>query len=249
MIFGATFLHCVYWNLKANSNLETIVSDCIYENNVDVAIFSEYSGIDFSKLNFLLSNQYKLLESFGGCETVRVLYKNSIRLSLVREQHRYLLTKLIENDKTYLLIGVHLPSNTFGDKSSDRKKIIRKIVSDIVECEQNGIHSSLIIGDMNANPFDNEMIGKDDTYRRFYNPIIDYLSEINHHYGSFYYNSGNNCLYWYCCYDQLLVRKNLIDSIKNFQYLKTIKNLNLMGTTKPDARISDHLPLLVNIKI
>lgn len=262
-------MNLLYWNLKSNSNLETIIADCIFENEVDISIFSEYDHVDFDKLSTLLSHQYSLLESFGGCETVCVLYKNSIQLSLAREQHRYLLAKLHHNEDTYLLIGVHLPSNTFGDKSSDRKNIIRKIVNDIVEFEQNNIKSTLIIGDMNASPFDNEMIEKDafnsvlfkeiikqqesvtfqeDTYRRFYNPIIDYLDETNTQYGSFYYGSGNNCLYWYC-YDQLLVRKNLMDSIENFQYLKKVKSLNLMGATKPNAQISDHLPLLVNIKI
>ena len=262
-------MNLLYWNLKSNSNLETIIADCISENNVDIAIFSEYDGVDFGILNYLLFKQYSLLESFGGCETVRFLHKKLIQLSLVREQHRYLLAKLHHNDRSYLLIGVHLPSNTFGDKSSDRKKIIRKIVNDISEFEQNDTQSTLIIGDMNASPFDDEMIEKDafnsvlfkdiikqqeyvifqeDIYRRFYNPIIDYLDETNKHYGSFYYGSGNNCLYWYC-YDQLLVRKDLIDNIENFQYLKKIKNLNLMSVTKPNAHISDHLPLLVNIKL
>ena len=168
------------------------------------------------------------------------------------------------------IVGTHLPSNTFGDGSGDRKNIIRKIINDVVDIESNGaIKSSLIIGDMNASPFDAEMIGKDafnsvlfkniikqhefityqdDTYRRFYNPIIDYIDEKNTNYGSFYYGSGNNCLYWYC-YDQILVRKELVDKIKNFKYLKKIKNQNLISKVKPKEKISDHLPLWVSITI
>lgn len=262
-------MNLLYWNLHSNSKLETIIADCISENNVDIAIFSEYDCIDFVQLNKLLLAQYDLLESFGGCEKVIFLHKKTIQLSLVREQHRYLLANLKRRNKTYLIVGVHLPSNTFGDGSSDRKNIIRKVVNDIIDIENKGIQSSLVIGDMNASPFDAEMIEKDafnsvlfkkvikqqelvtyqeDTYRRFYNPIIEYIDETNTNYGSFYYGSGNNCLYWYC-YDQLLVRKDLVDKIRNFQYLKKIKNRNLISRVKPNSKISDHLPLLVNIKI
>ena len=262
-------MNLLYWNLKSNSNLETIISDCITEYEVDIAVFSEYDNVYFDKLKNLLSSQFVLLQSFGGCEKVCVFYKNSIQIALAREQHRYLIAKLYHDNATYLLTGLHLPSNIHCSKSSDRKNIIRKIINDIVEFEQDDIKSTLIIGDMNASPFDDEMIEKDafnsvlfkeiirqqenvtfqgDTYRRFYNPIIDYLNETNNHYGSFYYGSGNNCLYWYC-YDQLLVRKNLMDNIENFQYLKKVKNCDLLNATKPNAHISDHLPLLVNIKI
>lgn len=261
-------MNLLYWNLHSNSNIETIIDDCISENYIDIAIFSEYSNIDFSKLNGLLSSQYDLLESFGGCEKVSLIYKKGINLSLVQEQHRYLITKLFHKQKTYLIIGVHLPANPHC-QSSDRKHLIRKIINDIVDAETDEIYSSIVIGDMNASPFDEEMIEKDafnsvlfkkiikqqeivsyeeDTYRRFYNPIIEYIDETKANYGSFYYGSGNNCLYWYC-YDQLLVRKELVDKIKNFQYLKKVKNRNLISRTKPNAKISDHLPLLVNINI
>lgn len=262
-------MNLLYWNLHANSRIETIIADCVFENDIDVAIFSEYDSIDFSKLNGFLLSKYDLLESFGGCEKVKLIHKKSIQISLIQEQHRYILAKLQRKNKTYLLVGLHLPSNTFGDGSSNRKNIIRKIVNDIVDIENNSIHSCLVIGDMNASPFDAEMIEKDafnavlfkkiikqqetviyqeDTYRRFYNPIIEYIDEKNANYGSFYYGSGNNCLYWYC-YDQLLVRKELVDKIKNFQYLKKIKNRNLIKNIKPNAKISDHLPLLVKINI
>ena len=87
-------MNFLYWNLKSNANLEQIIADCIVENNVDIALFSEYNGVDFNSLKEKLSQQFSLLESFGGCETVRVLHKNSIQLSLIQEQNRYLLANL-----------------------------------------------------------------------------------------------------------------------------------------------------------
>ena len=138
-------MNLLYWNLHSNSKLETIIADCISENDVDIAIFSEYDRIDFVKLNKLLLAQYDLLESFGGCEKVSFLHKKTIQLSLVREHHRYLLAKLKRRNKTYLIVGVHLPSNTFGDGSGDRKNVIRKVVNDIIDIENNGIQSLSLI--------------------------------------------------------------------------------------------------------
>ena len=54
-------MNLLYWNLKSNSNLESIINDCISENDVDIAIFSEYSNVDFAKLVNLLSSQYNIL--------------------------------------------------------------------------------------------------------------------------------------------------------------------------------------------
>ena len=46
---GETVLNILFWNLKKNS-LEDYIIDCIVENNIDIAVFSEYEGIDFTKL-------------------------------------------------------------------------------------------------------------------------------------------------------------------------------------------------------
>lgn len=259
----------LYWNLKSNPNLETIIKDCIIENEVDIALFSEFDNVDFGILVKILKNRYVVLDRLGICEKVIVLYKKTLSLSLIREQHRYLIAELNYSNRKYLLTGVHLPSNNHSN-SDDRKNEIRKIINDITSSETSNVFSSIVIGDMNASPFDSEMIGKDafnavlfkdiirqsetvtyqdEDYRRFYNPIIDYIDETNKNYGSYYYNlSSNSCLYWYC-YDQLLVRKPLMDDIIDYKYLKKINETNLIGNIKPISSISDHLPLLVNIKI
>ncbi len=258
----------LYWNIKSNLNLENIILDCICENSVDIAVFSEYENLDFKNLIQNLNNNYKLLDSFGGCEKVKVLFHRNVQLTLLKEQHRYLLAKITHLDKIYLLACAHLPSNTHSN-SDDRKIEIRKIINDISFYEANKISSSIVIGDMNASPFDTEMVGKDsfnsvlfkdiirrsdqityhnEKYRRFYNPIIEYINEGTKSYGSFYYQAGNSCLYWYC-YDQLLVRKELIDNILKFDYLKQIKNTRLLKNSKPNKKISDHLPLLVELDI
>lgn len=39
----------LFWNLKRNS-IEEYIVDCIVEKNIDIAVFSEFDGIDFIKI-------------------------------------------------------------------------------------------------------------------------------------------------------------------------------------------------------
>ena len=53
--------------------------------------------------------------------------------------------------------------------------------------------------------------------------------------------------YWNCL-DQVLVRKGLANRVNHVEYLKTINTKKLLKNTVPDEKISDHLPLLVNLQ-
>lgn len=261
----------LYWNLHENNTIDTLIASCLEENDVDIFLCSEFKNISFDGIIEITKGAYTVLE-YGMCDKVKILYRTSLKLDLIREQHRYLMVVINSGKENCLLTGVHLPSNP-ASNSDDRKCVIRQIVSDIVESEYevfgNKAHNSIVIGDMNASPFDSEMINKDSfnavlfkqviekqqyiTYQqkkreRFYNPIIDYIGETNQSYGSHYYSNGIGSLYWYC-YDQVLVRKNLVNNIQYYSYLKKIKGQTLMKNGKPNKKISDHLPLLLTINI
>ena len=126
---------------------------------------------------------------------------------------------------------------------------------------------TVIIGDFNANPYDDELLAmsafnsvlfKDEilrsgsrtvdgiTYRRFYNPILHYISEDSKMYGSFYHAQGSSTPIWHCL-DQVLVSKSLANNVTNMKYIKTIGGTNLITRIRPNSKISDHLPLVVTI--
>lgn len=263
-------MNILYWNIKNNSNIESIISNCLIENDIDIALLSEYNSVDFNCLLETVGLSYEILQGIAGCEKVKVIYKNKLQLSIVQEQHRYLIMELVVGADQYFITGVHLPSNPYAN-SDDRKDVIRNIMQDISESEAkyDTEHNSIVIGDMNASPFDSEMVNKNsfnavlfkklieknemieyhgDNYERFYNPILEYVGETLDCYGSFYYSSGIGTLYWYC-FDQVLVRKSLINKIKGFTYLKQIGEIGLIKDVAPDSKISDHLPLLVQFEI
>ena len=265
-------MNILYWNLKNNPDIEKILSNLITDNNIDIFLCSEFQGIDFNNLTTMLNNQYTILNDIDTCKKIKVVFKKGTLVSMLRAQHRSLTMKITAGGQDILLVGVHLSPNPTSI-SDTRKFEIRSIMTDIDSDEQlvfgEKPHRSMIIGDMNANPFDSEMINKDsfnavlfkdiieqsdkvifekEEFERFYNPTLDYINENNKNYGSFYYSSGINCLYWYC-YDQVLLRKDLIKQFVSMDYIKEIKETKLINRIAPDKSISDHLPLLVKMDI
>ncbi len=263
-----SIINLLFWNLAKN-NIDKYIIGIIKEKNVDIAIFSEYSGINISNILANLNNEYLHYSTMGGCNKVTIIAKRKYDIKIRREaDERFVIYSVECNDEKYILAGLHLQDNLHSD--SDVRKIeIRDLVSYIQEVEKNLNHSNtIVIGDFNASPFDDEMIQKDAfnavlfknlilkaeyttfgkrKYRRFYNPMLDFISEDNANYGSFYYSSGLKTLYWYC-YDQIIIRKPLISYLHSLEYCKTIGNKKLIKDIIPDKSISDHLPLFVRFE-
>lgn len=163
-------MNLLYWNLKSNKN-EEYIALLIKEHSIDIAIFSEYSGTDFSTITHtLLSDTYQFYQGYGGCEKVVMLAKKTIQVEINREHSRYVLYSVISDSSKYIVAGTHLPSNPHTD-ADGRKMVIRELIADLKEQEKIHKHSySIIIGDLNASPFDEELIQKDafNTYTPIY---------------------------------------------------------------------------------
>ena len=256
----------LFWNLYRRNNAKHLIN-IIQENNVDVAIFAEYSETDFQAVEYALP-QYGVCHGFGGTDKIILLANKNIRITVRQEQTRYSIYTCEEGSHTFIIAGIHLPANPVANAES-RKNVIRDLVSDISSVERElKLSNTIVIGDFNASPFDDELVQKDafnavlfkelimkqervtangKKYRRFYNPHISVISEDDKNYGSFYYSSGMNSLYWYC-YDQILVRKPLVDLLQGVHYCHHIMGQSLLNDVAPNKTISDHLPLLARIE-
>lgn len=273
-------LNILFWNLNRKKNTEHIIN-CIVENNVDIAVFAEYKDkdgkvmiIDTAAIEHGLGSMYAWISGVEPDGKVILLAKKTIgevRKIQQDDRSRYSLYIVSTAVKNYLLAAAHLEDRLSDPYSANRKKTIGRLVSEIKSNEEIlRIENTIVIGDFNANPYDEELLDKDafnavlfkpiiktseftspegDRIKRFYNPIIHYLSESTEMYGSHYYdgNTKHWTPYWHCL-DQVLVRKNLVDLIQEVKYLKRIGDESLLNRSKkPDERISDHLPLLVTL--
>lgn len=259
-------LNILFWNLKRNS-IEDYIVDCIVENNVDIAVFSEFKGIDFTKIEKNLGKMYARILAVQDDRKVTLIAKTTFSVMLVQQQNRYNIYNVKTAVKDYLLVAVHLEDRR-NYETPDRKKTIEHLIVDVEQTEELlECSNTIIIGDFNANPYDEELtskyafnavlfksiIDKNEftnpnslRQKRFYNPILHYISEDTEMYGSFYHEQNHMTPYWYCL-DQVLVRKSLSNSVNHVEYLKRIDTRDLLVNKIPNGKISDHLPLLVSL--
>ncbi len=259
-------MNLLFWNLAKNNNCKRFAA-LIKEKAVDIGIVAEFQGTDLNETVKDLEPSYALEKGKGGCTKIALIAKKKILISVFREATRYVIYSCKTRESTYIIVAVHLPANPSAGPA-ERKAVIRVLVGDIEEAETTlQCVNTIITGDFNASPFDSELVGKDSfnavlykdlirrkenvtfagqQYKRFYNPMINYISEGTRNYGSFYYSQGINSLYWFC-YDQVIVRKSLIDRIDSVTYCKKIQSENLSHKVTPNGEISDHLPLFFKL--
>lgn len=261
-------LNILFWNLGKNT-IEEYIIDCIIEKNADIAVFSEFEGIDFEKITKNLGKFYDCVRWEGQEDRkVTLVAKTTFSVELVQQQNRYNIYNIKTAVKDYLLVAVHLQDRR-NSNTADRLETIRYLVADIKKNEDLlKCDNTIVIGDFNANPYDEELLSKyafnavlfktlidkseftnprSFKRKRFYNPILHYISEDTEMYGSFYYDRDSITSYWHCL-DQVLVRKELADDIVHVEYLKKAGKKELLKNAIPNKQISDHLPLLVNLQ-
>lgn len=255
----------LFWNLKKN-DLSNYIKDCLIENDIDIAIFCEKDNVDFYKLADEVNYEY--IETIGGCRKIAFICKKSITVEIRAESTRYAIYQIDLDSKKYIIAGLHLEDRR-NYKKYRRMETARNIIHDISDIEiETNCKNTILIGDFNANPWDEELllttsfnsvlfkeiIDKDETvendktvYNRLYNPIINFLNEKDKTYGSFYYADDSPSTIWHCL-DQILLSKNLINDIIDIKYLKIINGTSLIAQIRPRNTISDHLPLLAKLK-
>ena len=257
----------LFWNLARNS-IEKYIADIINENDIDICVFAEYNSITFEIVLSGLNNSYTLFDGMGGCDKITLIAHSGYDVEIRREQNRYTIYSVYDNTEKYIITGIHLQDRLNADAET-RKNSIRKIDHDIKEQENKLKHdNTIVIGDFNTSPFDEELVQKDAfnavlvkelifktelvkvdgvQYRRFYNPMLNCISEDDSTYGSHYYDSGIKSIYWYFL-DQVIIRKSLVDRLSDIRIIKVINNQKLIKAVKPNSDISDHLPLIVEFE-
>lgn len=260
-------MNILFWNLKDNNNANYIIN-LIKIHKIDIAVFCEYDSLNRAIIEKALPD-FSFSTGMTGCEKVIFLFKSSITNEVRRESNRYAMYSFEYDSTSYTIVGLHLPDQRSAD-SDARKDVIGDLMRELVELEkETDNYNTIIIGDFNAGPFDSELTQKNmfnavpfkdvikkreiiefqhKKYRRFYNPMVHYISEDTKQYGSIYHTGGSSTVVWYA-YDQVIVRNPLVDNINSISYCKSIGNTELISKNGiPKTTISDHLPLIVELR-
>ena len=266
----------LFWNINKKRLFEEIISLC-NENAVDILILAEAKP-DISDAEVLIALN-------SGRENVYIAPLNlSPRLSfffryppesieLVADEGGIAIRRISPPiGLDILLVALHLPSKLYITEDDQKFQAVR--VSQLIqEAEGKVGHArTLVIGDLNMNPFEVGIVGADglhavmaQTIARkcsrkvqgkekpfFYNPMWGRMGDSSVGApGTYYYAGSSYVSYFWNTFDQVLLRPALLDffSQDDLRVIFQIGDNNLMTESGISSSYSDHLPLLVTLQI
>lgn len=266
----------LYWNINKKP-LTEFITKLAYEHDIDFLILAE-SELDSAHLLKLINSKVDSFFSeapprLGG--PIKIYSRLDDQFIKPKEDGRIAIRHIkppIGVD--FILVAVHLPSKLYR-QAGDQTGTCRRMSETIEEIEsQIGHTRTILIGDMNMNPFEEGMIcatgvhGISDRktaangsrevegkkYKYFYNPMWSYLGDISAGPpGTYFYNSGGDINFYWNIFDQVLIRPELLstfsnDSIKIITKVGQVSLISELG--RPNRSVgSDHLPILLSLKI
>jgi len=271
----------LFWNLQKKPLVEQ-VADIVREHGVDFLVLAEIPAereAFFAKLLCTLNgrdSRFHFHPSKSGSASVELIATVPERCVVSVADDRHMTFRRITpvTGSEFLLVGVHLPSKLCLD-SANVERLCPGWSQQIEEEEERIGHSrTLLVGDLNMNPFDagivsglgfhavstrerakragGRRISGQMGRRSFYNPMWSHLGDRHKHApGSYYYSGRGAVEYFWHMFDQVLIRPALLSAFPDDQVhiLTAIGSRSLLKRTGiPSERAgSDHLPLLFDL--
>lgn len=262
-------MRVLFWNTHRNANINSILSELITENRIDIVVLAEYKADIDELIDMLLESDVEMQRyRTPGCERIKII--GNIKQVDLGQQSDDASMLIINND--CILCGVHLSSQIYTSNEGDRSITIGQLVEDIQDLEKSiSNENTIIVGDFNLNPFDAEItnanslhslpcyhVAKKKTrvvakkeFQMFYNPMWNFFGDFSMPYGTYYYAGNNNSNIFWHLYDQVIIRPSLRERFidKELKIITETENRFLLDSKgHPDKRISDHLPVAFEIK-
>jgi len=260
----------LFWNIKKNP-VGAILSKIVEHHEVEVVILAECP--DPVAILIDLNSVAETLFHLTDDQRTRVVIYTRFPREYTRTAHSdfYLTIRQLRlpRKSEILLAATHLPSKLFGNE--DPSEIASRMAAKISEVERElGISKTVLVGDLNMNPFDRGVVGangfhavmtrtiarrqrrmvrKEASRSFFYNPMWGRFGDTTEGPPGTYYRPGTSFIeYFWHIHDQVLIRPDLLDSFddKSLRVLTECGETKLVGKTgiPAQSRLSDHLPLL-----
>lgn len=233
-----------------------------------MVLLAEYAANADELINKLAARDIDMLQ-YGSCSE-RIKMFGRIENIQYRMDSDHAVIRII-NDKD-ILCCIHLNSKIYSDHEEIREIHMDQIIKDVQNVERElQSENTIVVGDFNINPYDASLInarhfhgipiyeeakrksriiaGKE--FYMFYNPMWNLLGDAQEPYGTYYY-AGNDPIntYWNI-YDQVIIRPALRARFveNSLRIIKETKTRFLLDSNgHPDKKISDHLPIVFEIK-
>ena len=261
-------MRILFWNTHRNENINSYVSSLINTNNIDILALAEYTA-ETKELYKMIRNQGHRMKEYTtiGCERIRFFGK--YRNVEPATQHKYYSIQIV--NKQYIICGVHLPSDIYGDKTQERYMLSRMIIHDVQEEEKKLSNPrTIILGDFNEMPYCPSCINADafhalpvfedrkqarriilgSEFKKYYNPMWNLLGDFSYPPGTYYRSEASiTSPMWYLL-DQFIFGWDIVPLIikEQLKIVTDCKYGNLYDKNGyPNRNISDHFPIMCEI--
>lgn len=266
----------LFWNLN-NKCITESVARLALMHQIDILMLVECSIQPFDLLNSLNSlGDSDYFFSPSECDRVKIYTKFSEGyIRPIYENDKLTIRHLNLPEKLDILLAVtHFVSKLkWHDKSQALQCPI--FANHITAAEERIGHSrTILVGDLNMNPFEDGVIGANglnavmsrsiakrgnrivdkETYPYFYNPMWNLLGDATTGPpGTYYYPQSEHVAFFWHMFDQVLLRPDLIerfrvDDLKILESDGMIRFLSEKGYPNK-RRFSDHLPIFFKLEI
>ena len=246
-----------------------VLAECVVAPDMIVAALKQSTGQDYHFSVPIVENQKtQVFTRLNKSALTHQLndYTGSLTVHRLR----------LEGITDILLATVHFPSRV-NNSESDQTQAAAVMSEDIVKAEQDtGITRTILVGDLNMNPFDDgvsaahtlnavmtkqlaargERKARGRLYRFFYNPMWGHFGDrTTGPSGTYYFHSSTPTNHYWYMYDQVLLRPELMDTLRDLQILTSDGVESLVtqnGTPKVSNKTSvgsDHLPLFFQLEL
>ena len=267
----------LFWNINKKPLLESIAW-LVHNNEIDVLILaeSELNDVDILKSINLRDKPCFTIMPPGLPSRIKMYSRFSHHfIKPISDGSGIAIRQIIPPiGPDILLVAAHLPSKLHL-KDQDQILNCTSFAKMIEETEDRIGHTrTLIIGDLNMNPFESGMIGAagihavsdrriaskgtrqvdGKPYRYFYNPMWNYFGDTPPKpCGTYFYDTGTQVNFYWNIFDQVLIRPELLNTFsdENLRIITQIGSNSLLSKLgRPDSNFaSDHLPILLTLNI
>jgi hypothetical protein len=260
----------LFWNTHKNKKINPILCNLISENHISIVVLAEYDADAEEEIKMLNTCGYSMQQyTTTGCERIHILAKRGLD---IEPQLQTSNSSMQFVNRDIILCCVHLNSQIYSSGSHAREIRIRQIVSDILKAEKElSTTNTVIVGDLNINPYDqscisaqylhgipiyeetkrNSRVVAGETFYMFYNPMWNFLGDFSEPFGTYYYNSSDDVNTYWNIFDQVIIRPTLRRRFvqKSLKILTGTEKISLLNSKRhPNCEISDHLPIIFEIK-
>lgn len=271
-------LSFLFWNLM-NRDLRPVVAEAVNEHEVDIlalaecivpddemaAVLASVTGDDFAPVSYN-ADKVRVFTRLPANRWVR-------RQTDAVSARTAIWTVRAGRSPAIVLAVAHLPSKA-SLASSEQALLAVELAKEIHRVEEFvGHERTLLVGDLNMNPFDDGVIGapalhavmtrrlaertdrrvQGNRYRFFYNPMWGFFGDrTKGPPGTYFHRSAGVAeLYWHML-DQVLLRPALMHRLRKLAILERIGSRSLLTSKRgvPHSSVcSDHLPLTFSLDL